>query len=146
MRTAPRTPKRPLVLVLLAVYLILAAVIAFWPTPVDADAAPLLTRLITKLHDHGMPTWLGYDHLEFTANVLFFIPLGALLTLLLARRRWWLAALIGLGASICIELVQQELLAARFSSLTDVAANSLGALIGALLTVWVTGRRKNRRR
>ena len=139
-----RAPKRPIVLALLATYLVVAALIAFWPTPVDQGAAPLLNSLITKLHHHGMPTWLGYDQLEFAANVVFFIPLGLLLTVLFGRDRWWLAVLIALGASVCIEFIQQEVLAARFSSIADVAANGLGALIGAFLAAWAMGRRKRR--
>ena len=144
MANESRAPTRPIVLVLLAVYFVVAALIAFWPTPVDAGAAPLLTTLIAKLHAHGMPTWLGYDQLEFAANVLFFTPLGALLTLLLGRDRWWFAVLIALGASVCIEVAQQEFLAARFSSIADVAANGLGALTGVLLARFVLARRFSR--
>jgi len=139
-----RAPKHPIVLALLAAYLILAALIAFWPTPVDQAAAPLLNTLIAKLHAHGVPTWLGYDQLEFAANILFFIPFAFLLTLLLGRNRWWFAALIALGSSICIEVAQKEFLAARFSSLADVAANVIGALIGAGLAVLVLSRRSSR--
>ena len=137
----PRPAHRPLVLTLLAIYLLLAALIAFWPTPVDSGAAPFLNTLITKLHNHGFPAWLGYDQLEFAANVLFFIPLGFLMTLLLGRDRWWFSTLLATGASVCIEVGQQEFLSARFPSIADVVANTLGALVGALVAYWFTGGR-----
>jgi len=136
-----RPAHRPVALTLLAIYLLLAALVAFWPTPVDSGAAPFLNAVIAKLHNHGVPAWLGYDQLEFAANILFFIPLGYLLTLLLGRDRWWFSTLLAAGASVCIEVGQQEFLAARFSSIADVVANTLGALVGALVAHWFTGRR-----
>ena len=128
-------------LTLLASYLLLAALVAFWPTPVDQGAAPLLHSLIAKLHAHGMPPWLGYNQLEFGANVVYFVPLGLLLALLIGRNRWWLALLAALGVSVCIEVAQHEYLAARFSSISDVVANALGAFLGAMLALWLMDRR-----
>jgi len=135
-----RATHRRLALIALAVYLLLAALIAFWPTPVDGPLGPKLAQLINKLHNHGMPLWLGYDQVQFGANILFFIPLTFLLTLLLGRHRWGFAALIGLVGSICIEFIQGQFLTGRFSSAEDVAANTIGALAGALLARWLVGR------
>jgi len=138
-----RATRRRLALIALAVYLLLAALVAFWPTPVDGPLGPRLAQLINKLHNHGMPLWLGYDQVQFGANILFFIPLTFLLTLLLGRHRWGLAAVVGLIVSIGIELVQGQFLTERFSSVTDVAANAIGSLIGALLPrLWLARRRK----
>ena len=138
-----RENRRRLALIALAVYLLLAALVAFWPTPVDGPLGPKLAQLIHKLHNHGMPLWLGYDQVQFGANILFFIPLTFLLTLLLGRNRWGFAALIGLAGSICIEFIQGHFLTGRFSSIADVAANTAGSLIGALLARWWLVRRRH---
>ena len=54
-----------------------------------------------------------------------------LLAALLPRGSWWVPAVIGLGASIAIESAQRLLLEERTASLLDVAANTLGAAVGA---------------
>ena len=126
---------------LLGAYLVVAALIAFWPTPVDAGAGPWLSRLLGELHSHGLPGWITYDLLEFVANVIFFIPLTILLTLLFGRSRWWFAVLVAVAASMVIEVGQMLFIAARFATLQDVAANALGALIGAGIVVAATERR-----
>jgi glycopeptide antibiotics resistance protein len=64
-----------------------------------------------------------------------FVPLGFLCALLLPARVWWLALLICPGLSIAIELTQATFLAARFATVTDVLANSIGAIVGILVAV-----------
>ena len=126
-----RSEHRTVLYVLLGTYLTAAALVAFWPTPVDATAAPWLTLVFEKLHSNGVPTWVSYDLLEFAANIIFFIPLTVLLTLLLGRSRWWFAVLVAVSASMAIEVGQLMFIAARFATLQDVAANAIGAFIGA---------------
>ncbi len=108
-----------------------------WPTPLDAGFAGSIDKLLGVLHRNGVPHWFGYNKLEFSANILMFVPLGFLLAMLLSARVWWLALLICPAISICIELTQAAALAARFATTTDVASNSTGALIGVIGAVIV---------
>ena len=128
-------------LALLASYLLLSALVAFWLIPIDKALAPKLVLLIERAQKHGVPAWLGYDQIQFGANILFFIPLTFLLACLVGRHFWGLAALLGLAASVAVEFVQGEFLTERFSSVADVAANATGSVIGALLARWWLGRR-----
>lgn len=130
--------------ILLVVYLIGVAVVAFWPTPIDRDAHGLIKALAAELRTWGL-RFMRYDRIEFAGNVLFFVPLGALVTWVFGR--WWIGILVGVLASATIEIVQGAALPERFSTLQDVAANSLGAAIGvgvAILVGRATGLRRTR--
>jgi VanZ family protein len=115
------------------VYLVTLGFIALWPTPVDRAAAGTITRVLAKLHAHGVPGWFDYELIEFSANVVLFLPVGLLGVVLLGAARWWAVVLIGCFISCCIELSQLVFLPARYATLQDVLANSSGAVIGAML-------------
>lgn len=114
----------------LALYLVILAGIAFWPSPVDQGAGPAL-RLITR----AFPM-LTYPRIEFAANIALFVPLGLLLTLILTRRRWLILPLAFL-ATVAIECVQGVALGARTPSMLDVVANTAGACVGILLAAFI---------
>ena len=101
-----------------------------------------MSRLLGELHSQGLPGWITYDLLEFAANVVFFIPLTILLTLLFGRSRWWFAVVVAVAGSMTIEVGQMLFVAARFATLQDVAANALGALIGAGVAIAANQRRE----
>ncbi len=87
--------------------------------------------------------WFGSGWIEFGANILMFVPLGFLLTLLL-RHHWYgvaLALVISAGAEIV-----QIVIPSRQPSLRDILANTLGAAIGAALAWALVLRRTERRR
>jgi glycopeptide antibiotics resistance protein len=106
-----------------------------WPTPLDQDYGAAVDKFLAVLHRNGIPMWFGYNKLEFSANILMFLPLGFLIALLLPAKTWWLSLLICPAISIGIELTQSVALSARFATITDVIANSIGALIGIFLAV-----------
>jgi hypothetical protein len=118
-----------------AVYLVVLALIAYWPTPVDRGARGTIADTLAWLHAHGVPGWLDYRLIEFSANVALFVPVGLFTVMLLGRSRWWLAVLAGLTVSTVIELGQLVLLPHRFATVVDVAANTVGATLGAALSV-----------
>lgn len=69
---------------------------------------------------------------DLVLNLALFVPLGFLLDRIGGGRVGpWRILAIGLAASLLIETVQLFLLD-RFSTVTDVLANGLGALVGAL--------------
>ncbi len=113
----------------LSAYVIALALIAFWPVPVDSGAGPLL-RAVTRLFP-----LLTYARIEFGANILLFVPLGFLLTLILARDRW-LVMPIAFLTTVTIETGQAIALAARTPSVLDIVANTAGACLGIVLAVF----------
>ena len=75
--------------------------------------------------------------------MVLFVPLGALFVLLTARP-WWVATAVAATGSLVIEAVQWLWLD-RQGTWSDVAANTLGAAIGALgvgLAVSLLARRR----
>lgn len=134
--TSRRPLVRPVAAVLLVVYGVSLAVIAFWPTPVDQGAGPLLRALARAV------PWLTYDVVEFTANILLFVPLGVLLAVLLGGARVFVVP-IAVAASLAIEAGQAVLLPGRTATMRDVVANAAGALVGLALVWW--GAERSRR-
>jgi len=124
---------------ILIAYAIAMLVVTLWPTPVDRGFEPTISRALGVLHRNGLPTWFGYNKLEFSANIAMFVPAGFLVAMLLPARRWWLALLIVPTVSLGIELTQAIFLSSRFATFNDVIANSLGAVIGAILFVAMRG-------
>ena len=117
---------------LAAAYLLTLTLIAFWPTPVDRAAHGTIVTVLARLHAHGVPDWVDYTLVEFTANIALFLPVGLLGVVLLGSTRWWLAVLAGFTASSLIELGQLIFLPARYATVMDVLANTAGATLGAL--------------
>lgn len=87
---------------------------------VDAVGAPLVA---------GMT----YVQVESTLNALMFVPLGAALAALLGRRLWILAPVIGFVVSLTVEWMQGQI-PGRIPDVQDIVWNTLGAIVGAVLT------------
>ncbi|MGO4494112.1 VanZ family protein [Arthrobacter sp. 2YAF22_2] len=111
------------------------ATVALWPQPVDRPIAGLLGSALQGLHRRGVPDWVNYGFIESAANVLLFIPLGALVAWVVGRGCWWVGGVAGLLASSAIELTQFLFLPARYATLADVLANTVGAVLGAFLAL-----------
>ncbi|SCB99141.1 VanZ like family protein [Arthrobacter sp. NIO-1057] len=123
------------------VYVLAMASIAFWPVPVDSAAGSQLASALSWLHAHGIPAFVNYEFVEFAANVIFFMPLGLILSF--ALHRFWFACALGLATSALIELGQLFFLPNRYATPTDVVANTLGACLGAGL--WLVVRKISQR-
>lgn len=126
----------------LIAYVFIVGLISLWPTPVDRDGAELLARALGKLHRWGIPDWMDYGFVESASNVLLFVPLGALVTWMMGGRYWWVGVSAGILLSSLSELAQFFFLPARYPTLADVAANTLGATLGGLLALLAMARRK----
>lgn len=131
----PSHASRNASLLLLLAYIGIVAAMTLSPTPLDQGFESAIDKFLGVLHRNGVPEWFGYNKLEFTANILMFVPLGFLLGLALPARIWWVAVLVSPALSIAIELTQAGLLTARFATMSDVFANTIGGLIGTLLAV-----------
>lgn len=125
----------------LGTYLLGLGLIALWPVPVDRGASVFLTRSLRQLHHWGVPPWFNYSAVEMASNVILFLPLGALVARILGPRLWWGGVAVGFLLSVLIELAQLVFLPARFASVVDVAANTAGALVGALSALLFMARR-----
>lgn len=117
--------------VLAAAYVLALVMIAFWPTPVDRPVSGNLASVIDWLHVHGMPRFIGYNQIEFAANIVLFMPFGYIAGIW--SRKWWHPFATAFAASFIIELGQEVFLPQRFSSLLDVVANTIGAGLGFAL-------------
>lgn len=132
-------PPRRWVLWALAVYAIAAAVLLLSPIGPGRIGDAIMRWIHTDL---GLTTF-RQGWIEMPANVLLFVPLGLLLTLLF--RRIWVGVAIALTASAAAELVQ-AVLPSRTPSLRDVVANVLGAAIGAGIAWLIIAHRRRRER
>ena len=63
-------------------------------------------RWLRQLHRWGVPPWFDYGVVEFSSNVILFIPLGALVAIILGLRLWWGGAVAGFMLSVVIELAR----------------------------------------
>lgn len=125
------------VAMLTVLYVLVVLLVTLWPTTVDRGLDPYIQRLLEKLWSKGVPTFVDYGFIEFTANIAFFVPVGFLLGLLFPYRFWWLAVVGGGLLSAAVETAQGLFLPGRVSSLQDVTANTTGAVIGCLVAVAV---------
>ena len=128
----PGTTTRSVARVVLTLYGLGLAMIALWPVPVDSGASRLLRRLTQVL-----PA-LTYERIEFSTNILLFVPLGVLLMLILRRR--YLILPIAIAVTVAIECTQALLLDERTPSVLDIIANTAGACVGMLFVAMVESR------
>ncbi len=130
---------------LLVAFCLAIAVITFWPGPPAPDAQRALRTYLQHAHRHGLPRWITFGRVEFSANVVMFLPIGLFGALSLARARWLVAPAAAL-ASVMIELLQAARLPDRVGTPRDVIANTIGALLGyaiaSLIVVGVTRRQR----
>ena len=98
------------VAVLTAMYVAVVLAVTLYPTTVDKGLDPYINRLLNAAHNHGIPSFVNYNFIEFSANIVFFVPVGFLGGLLLPN---------------------------RVSSPADVVANTTGTIIGCLVAVAV---------
>ena len=118
-------------LALAGAYLVALVLIVFWPTPVDKPAAGTLHHFIAWMHLHGVPGFIGYNQIEFSANIVLFVPMGFIASVW--SKNAWVGLVTGALASCLIELSQAWFLPARFASGLDVLSNTMGAGIGAAI-------------
>lgn len=118
----------------LAGTLALVGLIVFSPTSPDLAGQQALATWLDRARQTWLPAWVTIGFVEFAANATMFLPVGVFGALALPRRRWSIVA-ASLFISIAIEAAQHLWLPSRDADLRDVAANTLGALVGYLLAL-----------
>ena len=112
-----------------------------WVTLTPAAAAPtqseLVLRVLARLQRYDELSWLTYDRAEYLANVALFVPVGVFLLLLFGTRLWWLALGAAITLTSFIETVQRGI-PGRVPDDRDVAANTMGAVLGIAVAVVLT--------
>nr|WP_276606266.1 VanZ family protein [Microbacterium hydrothermale] len=129
----------------LCLVVVLAATLS--PTPIDQGYESVIQRVLMLLHRNGVPAWFGYRWLEFSANILMFVPIGYFLALVFPTRFLWLSIPLVPMLSASLEAIQFLALPARFASVNDVIANTAGGWTGtalAALSVAVVHQRDRR--
>ncbi|ALX65536.1 hypothetical protein AB663_000038 [Microbacterium sp. XT11] len=81
---------------------------------------------------------MDFARVEFLANLLMFVPIGALAFVLLPRRAWLLSLAIGPALSFAIESTQRLALPHREATVGDLLANSAGATAGVGIAILCT--------
>ncbi|MFE6997444.1 VanZ family protein [Microbacterium sp. NPDC057659] len=132
------------VLVIGIVFVVALLVLTISPRPLQ-DRFPVALDEVLRFGRHTLGwTWLDFTALEKIANVLVFIPVGVLTAVLVPLPRWPIALLVGPALSAVIEIVQGLALSHRSATLSDFVLNSLGATIGAAVTLGVRALRRPR--
>lgn len=122
----------------LVVYVAVVAVVVLSPVSYRSIIHALGDAVDSILGDASF----GSGWIEFGANILMFVPLGFLLTLLL--RHHWYGVLLALALSAGVEIAQ-IVIPSRQPSLRDIIANVLGAALGAALAWFFVLRRERSR-
>lgn len=103
------------------------------PEPYSPEAGGLLEWLLGVLSSTPLTAWITFDLVEFSANVVLFVPLGVLAMAWGARG--WHGILGGALVTVAIELTQLLLLPTRVSDARDIVANTAGAALGVAIVV-----------
>jgi len=130
--------------VLLPLYVAIVCLIVFSPSGGATQVTGWVAWVVTRIDEMRTAHEPAYIALEFFANVAMFIPFGVLVWLAFSRPRLWVVALFGFATTVTIELVQKTM-PTRYSTVSDVVANTLGAIIGVLLVRVLVTRSVRRR-
>lgn len=129
-----RVTARVVLAILSAAYVWVVAWITLRTRPYGSDIGEGLNRLLAWFAQHSSTQWITFNLVEFAANIAMFVPLGVIVVLWFGVRGWWVAPLVGVAASVAIELLQSAFLSGtRVADPRDVLANTTGAIVGMLL-------------
>lgn len=128
---------------LLGVYVAALAVVLLLPSGILGSTAVILGVDIMGLL--GVTDPMVTTRIEFAENVILIAPLIFLASLIRPSYTWrdWTA--FGFVLAGLVETVQAVFLSDRSATFSDVVANTLGALLGAVVARACTGRAAGRR-
>ena len=133
-------PARLVSAALLVAYAAFLAVVLMEYNPLVAT--DVVARFGSWLGVHGAPPALTQPaRVEFFLNAAMFAPVVFLAALALPRHPWANWVVYGFVLSAGVELLQGLFLPPRSAQFEDVVANTLGALVGALVAMPLIGAR-----
>lgn len=132
--------RHPILSLATLAYLGVVGWVTLGPQPFDSGSDSLIWRILGVFSRHSLTSWVTYDGVEFSANIAMFVPVGVFFLLLLGRRRWWLAILIGVALTIAIESAQ-VFLPTRVPDVRDLLANSVGTTLGVVIGLVLTAQK-----
>ena len=128
---------------LLGVYVAVLAVVLLLPSGVLGSTAVILgVDILGRL---GITDPMVTTRIEFAENVLLIAPLTFLASLIRPTYSWrdWTA--FGFLLALGVETFQAVFLSGRSATFSDVVANALGALLGAVVARACSSRAAGRR-
>jgi len=141
--------RHPVLSLLTLIYLGFVGLVTLTPASGQPDYSDLAARVLARLERYPdlapLTSRLSVERVEFLANIGLFVPLGVFLLLLVGTRLWLVALVAGVVLTSMIENIQRSI-PGRVSDPRDVAANSIGMVIGIALGVVLTLPATRRRR
>jgi glycopeptide antibiotics resistance protein len=141
--------RHPFLSLVTLAYLGFVGWITLTPGSVAPTSSELVLRVLARLQRFEELSWLTFDRAEYLANVALFVPVGLFLLLLFGTRFWWLALGAAIVMTSAIETAQRSI-PGRVPDERDLAANTMGAVVGiavgVVLTLPATLRRARRKR
>ena len=134
----PSPPRRRWVLVCLGLYALAVGLVVLTPVSYSKVVHAIADWLELSVGIGGF----GSGWIEFAANILMFLPLGFLLTLLFSHP--WYGVALAVFLSCAAELAQ-FVIPSREPAVRDIVANAAGAALGAVLAWLIVLRREHRR-
>ena len=140
MKSAP--PARQALVWLFVIYLVLLVWIVLWKVHVPFIGRDDMRgiKLVPFTSGDGFG---ASDPYELAANLLFFVPFGVYLRLLVPRWHWGRIVGVTAASSLLLEITQ-FVIAAGSSDVTDLIVNTAGGLVGVILASLVARGLKGR--
>ena len=121
--------KKRMLRVLAAVYLAALVWIILFKMALSPEQLPSLRNVNLIPFGDALVVNGKADYGEVFQNLLIFVPFGVYLQMLFPRLAFWKKAALAAGASLILEILQ-FILAVGASDITDLLANTLGAIAG----------------
>jgi glycopeptide antibiotics resistance protein len=129
--------RHPFLSVMTLAYLGFVAWVTLTPGSEAPTSSALAMRVLARLERFDGMSWLTYYRAEYLANVALFVPVGLFLLLLFGTRYWWLAGVSAIVLTSFIETAQRSI-PGRVPDQQDIAANTMGAVVGIVLGMLLT--------
>ncbi len=129
--------RHPFLSVVTLAYLAFVGWVTLTPESDAPTSSDLVLRVLARLQGYDRMSWLTYARAEYLANVALFVPVGLFLLLLFGTRFWWVAVAAALVMTSLIETAQRSI-PGRVPDDRDIAANTMGAVVGVAVGLVLT--------
>lgn len=126
--------RHPFLGLVTAGYLVFVGWLTLSPADSVSGSTQFGLRVLDALQRRGHLTTVDHQQFEFLANVALFVPVGMFLAIFFGSRLWWVALLGCVAMTVGIESAQQYI-PGRVPDPRDLAANSLGGVVGVILAL-----------